>query len=88
MNWIMYKDKKDVVKEMTEMGVIREDLDTLHDLSMEKVEIPSKTKSALTREFTKLQGKALCKASGKRKVDEMEDEEVDELEDEMKELQL
>ena len=84
MNWIMYKDKKDAVKEMTEMGVIREDLDTLHDLSMEKVEIPSKTKSALTREFTKLQGKALCK----RKVDEMEDEEVDELEDEMKELQL
>ena len=85
MNWIMYKDKKDVVKEMTEMGIIREDLDTLHDLSMEKVDIPSKTKSALTREFTKLQGKALCK----RKVDEMEDEEeVDELEDEMKELQL
>ena len=90
MNWIMYKDKKDVVKEMTEMGIIREDLDTLHDLSMEKVEIPSKTKSALTREFTKLQGKADSqgKASGKRKVDEMEDEEVDELEDEMKELQL
>ena len=88
MNWIMYKDKKDVVKEMTEMGVIREDLDTLHDLSMEKVEIPSKTKSALTREFTKLQGKASGKASGKRKVDEMEDEEVDELEEEMKELEL
>lgn len=88
MNWIMYKDKKDVVKEMTEMGVIREDLDTLHDLSMEKVEIPSKTKSALTREFTKLQGKALGKALGKRKVDEMEDEEVDELEEEMKELEL
>ena len=72
------------MKEMTEMGVIREDLDTLHDLSMEKVEIPSKTKSALTREFTKLQGKA----SGKRKVDEMEDEEVDELEEEMGELEL
>jgi replication factor C subunit 1 len=96
MNWIMYKDKKDAVKEMTEMGIIREDLDTLHDLSMEKVEIPSKTKSALTREFTKLQGKtdshgkALGKASGKRKVDDMEDEELDELEDEldMKELQL
>jgi replication factor C subunit 1 len=91
MNWIMYKDKKDAVKEMTEMGIIREDLDTLHDLSMEKVEIPSKTKSALTREFTKLHGKASGKASGKRKVDEMEDEEeLDELEDEleMKELQL
>jgi len=83
---------------MTEMGIIREDLDTLHDLSMEKVEVPSKTKSALTREFTKLQGKtdsqgkSLGKASGKRKVDEMEDEEEedDELEDEfdMKELQL
>jgi replication factor C subunit 1 len=92
MNWIMYKDKKDAVKEMTEMGIIREDLDTLHDLSMEKVEVPSKTKSALTREFTKLQGKALGKASGKRKVDEMEDEEeldeTNEDELEMKELQL
>jgi len=81
---------------MTEMGIIREDLDTLHDLSMEKVEVPSKTKSALTREFTKLQGKAdsqgktLGKTSGKRKVDEMDEEELDELEDEfdMKELQL
>ena len=92
MNWIMYTDKKDAVKEMTEMGIIREDLDTLHDLSMEKVEVPSKTKSALTREFTKLHGKALGKASGKRKVDEMEDEEeIDETNEdelEMKELQL
>jgi len=80
LSW-MSRDKKEVVKEMTTMGLVREDLDTFHDVMMEKVEIPAKTKSALTREFTKL--------NGKRKVVEVkEDEEVDDLEEDMKELEI
>lgn len=82
LSW-MSRDKKEVVKEMTTMGLVREDLDTFHDVMMEKVEIPAKTKSALTREFTKL--------NGKRKVvkeDEEVDEEVDDLEEDMKELEI
>jgi len=75
LSW-MSRDKKEVVKEMTTMGLVREDLDTFHDVMMEKVEIPAKTKSALTREFTKL--------NGKRKVVK-EDEE---LEEDMKELEI
>jgi replication factor C subunit 1 len=80
LSW-MSRDKKEVVKEMTTMGLVREDLDTFHDVMMEKVEIPAKTKSALTREFTKLNGK-------KRKVEEDEDEEEDKLEEDMKELEI
>ena len=68
---------------MTELGLIREDLDTFHDLSMEKVEIPTKNKSAITREFTKLLGK-------KRKMEvlEEEEEEVEELEVDFEALEL
>jgi replication factor C subunit 1 len=85
LNW-MHQDKKEAVKKMTELGLVREDLDTLHDLAMEKVEVPSKIKTAITREFTKL-GKTLGK--GKRKADELEEEdELDELEEEMRELEL
>ena len=65
---------------MTTMGLVREDLDTFHDVMMEKVEIPAKTKSAITREFTKLNGK-------KRKVEVVKVDEVDELEDEVDELE-
>jgi replication factor C subunit 1 len=77
LSW-MSRDKKEVVKEMTTMGLVREDLDTFHDVMMEKVEIPAKTKSALTREFTKL--------NGKRKV--VKEDEEDELEEDMKELEI
>ena len=80
LSW-MSRDKKEVVKEMTTMGLVREDLDTFHDVMMEKVEIPAKTKSALTREFTKLNGK-------RKIVKEDEDEEVDDLEEDMKELEI
>ena len=77
MSWLFYTKKegaKEAVHNMTELGLLREDIDTIHDLSMEKVEIPTKNKSAITREFTKLLGK-------KRKVDAMEVEEVDEVEE-------
>lgn len=85
LSW-MSRDKKEVVKEMTTMGLVREDLDTFHDVAMEKVEIPTKTKSALTREFTKLNGK-------KRKMDEVDEveedvDELDKLEEDMKELEI
>jgi hypothetical protein len=85
MNWLLFTKKdgaKEAVQNMTELGLIREDLDTFHDLSMEKVEIPTKNKSAITREFTKLLGK-------KRKVDAMEEEEeVEELEVDFEALEL
>ena len=87
MNWLLYTKKdgaKEAVQNMTELGLIREDLDTFHDLSMEKVEIPTKNKSAITREFTKLLGK-------KRKVDAMEEDEeenVEELEVDFEALEL
>lgn len=73
LNWLLFTKKdaaKDTAKNMMELGLIREDLDTIQDLSMEKTEIPAKNKSALTREFTKLLGK-------KRKMEEVEEEEDD-----------
>ena len=82
MNWLLVTSPKAAVKNMTELGVIREDLDTIQDLSMEKTEIPAKTKAAVTREFTKLLGK-------KRKVDAMEEEEeVEELEVDFEALEI
>jgi len=82
LSW-MSRDKKEIVKEMIEMKLVREDLDTFHDVMMEKVEIPAKTKSALTREFTKL-GK-----TKKRKMEiDIDEDEVDELEEDMKELEI
>ena len=79
MSWLYYTKKegaKEAVHNMTELGLLREDIDTIHDLSMEKVEIPTKNKSAITREFTKLLGK-------KRKIEHNveENEEVDEVEE-------
>lgn len=84
LNW-MHHDKKEAVRKMTELGLVREDLDTFHDLAMEKVEVPSKIKTAITREFTKLGS-----GKGKRKAEVMEEDldELDELEEEMRELDL
>lgn len=87
LNWLLFTKKdgaKDAAKDMMELGLIREDLDTIQDLSMEKTEIPSKNKTALTREFTKLLGK-------KRKMEEIqeeEDEDVGELGEDMQALEL
>ena len=67
LNWLLKKDgAKEAAKNMTELGLIREDLDTIQDLSMEKMDVPTKNKSAVTREFTKLLGK-------KRKMDEIQE---------------
>jgi replication factor C subunit 1 len=85
LNWLLKKDgAKEAAKNMTELGLIREDLDTIQDLSMEKVEIPTKNKSAVTREFTKLLGK-------KRKALDMEvddEEDVGELDADFEALEL
>jgi len=74
LNWLLKKDgAKEAAKNMTELGLIREDLDTIQDVSMEKIDVPTKNKTAVTREFTKLLGK-------KRKSEQMEeDEEEDEV---------
>lgn len=77
LNWLMYTKKdgaKEAAKNMTELGLIREDLDTIQDLSMEKMEVPTKNKSAVTREFTKLLGK-------KRKMDEIQEADEDDKEE-------
>lgn len=80
LNWLLKKDgAKEAAKNMTELGLIREDLDTIQDLSMEKIDVPTKNKSAVTREFTKLLGK-------KRKVDEIQ--EVDDDDKEENELEI
>ena len=82
LNWLMYTKKdgaKEAAKNMTELGLIREDLDTIQDLSMEKMDVPTKNKSAVTREFTKLLWK-------KRKVDEIQ--EVDDDDKEKNELEI
>ena len=80
LNWLLKKDgAKEAAKNMTELGLIREDLDTIQDLSMEKMDVPTKNKSAVTREFTKLLGK-------KRKMDEIQ--EVDDDDKEENELEI
>jgi replication factor C subunit 1 len=88
LSWLFYSKKdgaKEAVQNMTELGLLREDLDTFHDLSMEKMEIPTKNKSAITREFTKLQGKANLLGK-KRKVDAVVDA-VEEAEEVVEELE-
>jgi hypothetical protein len=84
LNWLLKKDgAKEAAKNMTELGLIREDLDTIQDLSMQKMEIPTKNKTAVTREFTKLLGK-------KRKSEQIEEDEdeVDIIENELDVLEL
>jgi hypothetical protein len=84
LNWLLKKDgAKEAAKNMTELGLIREDLDTIQDLSMEKMDVPTKNKTAVTREFTKLLGK-------KRKSEQMEvdEEEEDELDADFEALEL
>jgi replication factor C subunit 1 len=98
MNWMLYTKPtgaKEAVHNMTELGLLREDLDTVHDLSMEKVEVPTKNKSAITREFTKLLGKkrkaldSVESMDSVDSVDSVEDEaEAKELEDTLAALEI
>ena len=94
LNWMLYTKPtgaKEAVHNMTELGLLREDLDTVHDLSMEKVEVPTKNKSAITREFTKLLGKkrkALDDMEVMEVTDSVEDEEAKELEDTLAALEI
>jgi replication factor C subunit 1 len=86
LNWLLKKDgAKEAAKNMTELGLIREDLDTIQDLSMEKVEIPTKNKSAVTREFTKLLGK---KRKSEQMEEDVEEDEVDMIGNEVDGLEL
>jgi replication factor C subunit 1 len=86
LNWLLKKDgAKEAAKNMTELGLIREDLDTIQDLSMEKMEIPTKNKTAVTREFTKLLGK---KRKSEQMEEDEEEDEVDMIENELDVLEL
>ena len=88
LNWLLKKDgAKEAAKNMTELGLIREDLDTIQDLSMEKMEIPTKNKSAVTREFTKLLGKKR-KMPEQDEVSDDSDDDVDKIGNELDVLEL
>lgn len=69
---------KAVIGRLDAMRLNKDQMDSLADIST-SVEIPSKVKSALTREFNKCHAK-------KRKI--VEEEELEELEEEMEELDL
>ena len=89
LNWLLKKDgAKEAAKNMTELGLIREDLDTIQDLSMEKMEIPTKNKSAVTREFTKLLGKKRKTPEVDDEVDNDSDDDVDKIGNELDVLEL
>lgn len=82
LNWWLYHPPKEAVQNMMELGLLREDLDTIQDLSLQKTEIPTKNKTAITREFTKLLGK-------KRKLEDTSDaSDVEEIEDGLQALEL
>ena len=62
-------DIKSVIKKMDEMHITRDDTDHIGDVLMEKIEIPTKTKTAFTREYNKTHTK-LVKDVQKDKEDE------------------
>jgi hypothetical protein len=80
-------DKQQIKKTMTQMkeiGLTRDDvMETFMEVSFDKIEIPTKIKTAFTREWNKEMG------TKKRKCEEMEEmEEMEELEERMEELEL
>jgi hypothetical protein len=85
-------DIKGTIKRMEEMKISRDDLmDTLHDVLSSPVEVPTKVKTAFTREYNKTVVSDVKKR--KRMVadsedEDVEDEEVKELDGEMELLNL
>ncbi len=74
----LQKDKPDIsglIKKMDTMNITRDDLiETLQEVSLEKIEIPTKVKTTFTREYNKLH-KSTKKLTKDNKIDEEEDEE-------------
>lgn len=76
-------DIKTTIKTMDQMRFTRDDLmDNLQEIMLEKVEIPTKTKTAFTREYNKAHpDKKTTKALKKLSADDMDNEEEEEEED-------
>jgi replication factor C subunit 1 len=89
-------DIKSTIKTMDALRFTRDDLmDNLQEVMLEKVEIPTKTKTAFTREYNKAHpDKKATKAMKKLSANDMdleeedEDEEVQELEEDIQMLEL
>jgi replication factor C subunit 1 len=87
-------DIKGVINNLGQLRFNRDDvMDSLQEVLFEKVEIPTKTKTAFTREYNKLYPLLKSeKNTRKRKADEMsedeEEEEVDQIADELINVEL
>lgn len=81
-------DIKAVIDQLDGMKMTRDDLmETLVDISFQSIEVPTKTKTAFTREWNKMHKGSTVK---KRKIadEEEEEEEINELEQEIGALEL
>ena len=75
-------DIKGVIKTMDELRLTRDDLmDSLQEVMFDKIEIPTKTKTAFTREYNKSHSTTTGKSVKKRKLEEISDDEGEEEED-------
>jgi replication factor C subunit 1 len=82
-------DIKAVIKSIDALRFTRDDvMDSLQEIMFDKIEIPTKTKTAFTREYNKAHpDKKAAKTTKKMKVDDEEDEEEENEDEEVKELQ-
>lgn len=85
----LQKDKPDIkgiIERMEQLGITRDDvMETLCEVSLSPVIIPTKTKTAFTREWNKRHSNKKVKKDKEDEEDEDEHEEEDEDEDEEKE---
>jgi replication factor C subunit 1 len=81
-------DIKSVIKNMDQMRFTRDDLiDNLQEVLLEKIEIPTKTKTAFTREYNKAHpDKKMAKTIKKLSQNDVESEEEEEEEEEDNQL--
>jgi len=82
-------DIKGVIDQLDGMKMTREDLmETLVDISFQPIEVPTKTKTAFTREWNKThKGSTTINTKKRKMMDEDNDEEEDNEEEEISELE-
>lgn len=89
-------DIKGCIKAIDDLRLTRDDvMENLQEIMFEKIEIPTKTKTAFTREYNKIHSTAGNKTVKKRKLEEIsddeednEDEEIENLEEDIQMLEL
>ena len=75
-------DIKSIIKRMDEMNITRDDIENIGSVLLEKIEIPTKTKTAFTREYNKTHTKLEKNMKEEQEVQEVQqDQEVQEDED-------